>query len=67
MRDPMALLGAFLLGLVVASAYHRHQLRKIEADRDAFQRAFSALADVIEREEALFQARVRAEQARGQR
>lgn len=57
MRDPMALLAVFLLGLLLASAWHRHQLRQVESERDNYRRAFLALADTIEREDAILRSR----------
>lgn len=57
MRDPMALFGVFLLGLLLSAAWHRHQLRQVKEERDNYRRAFLALAETIEREDAIFRSR----------
>lgn len=67
MRDPMTLLGAFLLGLILASAWHRQELHQAQAERAAYQRAFEALAGSIEAEGARMEALQRGQAARWQR
>lgn len=67
MRDPMAMLGAFLLGLILAGWWRGHQTRVAEMERDRYRRAFLALADTIEAENAKATAAEDAPRVRGQR
>lgn len=67
MRDPMAIVAAFLLGLILADAWHRQELRQAQAQRDEYRRAFEALAGSIEAEGARMEALQRGQAARWQR
>lgn len=71
MRSPMGVVAAFLLGLILASAWHRREVEQARAERDTLARAFNAVADSIDAQGDLIRVREmrEAEQrlARGQR